>query len=185
MATSLNAGPQELIEDYRHGFHDPEDAYAFKSAKGLTREIVSRISSMKDEPAWMTAFRLKAYELFRSKPMPDWADTALLDEIDFDDIHYFVKASEQQSQNWDDVPDDIKRTFDRLGIPEAVEGALDIVGHVVPVLALLLGGFDEVVDVVEVDLVEQRGVGPIRHRLGTEKLVGLEPEGGHPGRLAL
>jgi len=119
MATSLNAGPQELIEDYRHGFHDPEDAYAFKSAKGLTREIVSRISSMKGEPAWMTAFRLKAYELFRSKPMPDWADTALLDEIDFDDIHYFVKASEQQSQNWDDVPDDIKRTFDRLGIPEA------------------------------------------------------------------
>src|SRR5580658_7544396 len=107
------------IEDYRHGFHDPEDAYAFKSDKGLTREIVERISAMKNEPEWMLAFRLKAYELFRSKPMPGWGDTALLSEIDFDDIHYFVKASEGQGRTWDDVPEDIKRTFDRLGIPEA------------------------------------------------------------------
>src|SRR5580658_8460637 len=107
------------IEDYRHGFHDPEDAYAFKSDKGLTREIVERISAMKNEPEWMLAFRLKAYELFRAKPMPDWGDTALLSEIDFDEIRYFVKASESQGRSWDDVPEDIKRTFDRLGIPEA------------------------------------------------------------------
>jgi Fe-S cluster assembly protein SufB len=118
MATKLIA-PESLVEDYRHGFHDSEEGYAFKSAKGLTREIVERISSMKSEPAWMLAFRLKAYETFRSKPMPDWGDTALLNEIDFDDIRYFVKASEGTERSWDDVPDDIKRTFDRLGIPEA------------------------------------------------------------------
>ncbi len=118
MATQLKA-PDLPVEDYRHGFHDSEDRYAFKSDKGLTREIVERISSMKNEPAWMLAFRLKAYDLFRSKPMPDWGDTAALNEIDFDDIRYFVKASEGQSKSWDDVPEDIKRTFDRLGIPEA------------------------------------------------------------------
>jgi Fe-S cluster assembly protein SufB len=119
MATQLKTTPNALVEDYRHGFHDPEAGYAFKSDKGLTREMVERISSMKGESAWMLAFRLKAYETFRSKPMPDWGDTALLGEIDFDDIRYFVKASEGTERSWDDVPDDIKRTFDRLGIPEA------------------------------------------------------------------
>ncbi len=119
MATELKTTPIELVEDYRHGHHDSEDKYAFKSAKGLTREIVERISSMKNEPAWMLEFRLKGLELFRSKPMPDWGDTARLDEINFDDIHYFVRSTDSQSRNWDDVPDEIKRTFDRLGIPEA------------------------------------------------------------------
>jgi len=121
MATELTAaaGPETIGDDYRHGFHDSEDAYVFKSNKGLNREIVERISSMKNEPAWMTAFRLKAYETFRSKPMPDWGDTARLEEIDFDDIHYYVKSSEKTEISWDDVPADIKRTFDRLGIPEA------------------------------------------------------------------
>jgi Fe-S cluster assembly protein SufB len=118
MATQLNA-PQNLVEDYRHGFHDSEAGYAFKSDKGLTREIVERISEMKNEPPWMRAFRLKALETFRSKPMPDWGDTERLNEINFDDIRYFVKASEGTERSWDDVPDDIKRTFDRLGIPEA------------------------------------------------------------------
>ena len=115
----LKTAPAELIEDYRHGFHDSEEAYVFKSAKGLTTEIVERISSMKDEPPWMLDFRLKSLEIFRSKPMPAWGDTALLNEIDFDNIHYFVKSTEGTQQSWDDVPDDIKRTFDRLGIPEA------------------------------------------------------------------
>ncbi|MBC5799516.1 MAG: Fe-S cluster assembly protein SufB [Candidatus Eremiobacteraeota bacterium] len=111
--------PSSFDEDYRHGFHDSEANYVFKSDKGLTREIVERISSMKGEPAWMTAFRLKSYEIFRAKPMPPWGDKALLEEIDFDDIHYYVKSSEKTERSWDDVPDDIKRTFDRLGIPEA------------------------------------------------------------------
>jgi len=110
--------PAQLIEDYRHGFHDTEN-YVFKSDKGLTREIVERISRMKDEPAWMLEFRLKAYDLFLSKPMPTWGDTKRLSEIDFSDIHYFVKSTDQTERSWDDVPEDIKRTFDRLGIPEA------------------------------------------------------------------
>ena len=92
MATKLDpsVAPESLIDDYRHGFHDAEN-YVFKSDKGLTREIVERISAMKDEPQWMRDFRLKAYELFLSKPMPAWGDTARLSEIDFADIHYFVK----------------------------------------------------------------------------------------------
>jgi Fe-S cluster assembly protein SufB len=110
--------PAEMVEDYRHGFHDPEN-YVFKSDKGLTPEIVARISAMKDEPEWMREFRLKAYELFMAKPMPTWGDTKLLNEIDFADIHYFVKSTDQTERSWDDVPEDIKRTFDRLGIPEA------------------------------------------------------------------
>ena len=120
MATEMTtATPDGLIEDYRHGFHDTEEHYKFKSDKGLTREIVERISSMKGEPEWMLAFRLKAFDIFKSKPMPTWGDTALLEEINFDDIRYFVKSTDGTEKNWDDVPDDIKRTFDRLGIPEA------------------------------------------------------------------
>ena len=116
MATQLKTTP--IGEDYRHGFHDPEN-YVFKSEKGLTREIVARISEMKNEPEWMRDFRLKALEIFLSKPMPPWGDTALLSEIDFANIHYFVKSTDKTERSWDDVPDDIKRTFDRLGIPEA------------------------------------------------------------------
>jgi Fe-S cluster assembly protein SufB len=119
MAIEVKTAPESLIEEYRHGFHDSEDKYVFKSEKGLTREIVERISQMKGEPKWMLDFRLKSYEIFRSKPMPTWGDTALLNEIDFDNIRYFVKAGEQTEKSWDDVPDDIKKTFDRLGIPEA------------------------------------------------------------------
>ena len=120
MAVKIEAPvkPAELIEDYRHGFHD-EEKYVFKSDKGLTPDIVERISSMKDEPAWMREFRLKAYEIFLSKPMPTWGDTARLNEIDFSNIHYFVKSTDKTERSWDDVPEDIKRTFDRLGIPEA------------------------------------------------------------------
>ena len=120
MAVELKTSPPgSLVEEYRHGFHDSEESYVFKSGKGLTREMVERISAMKDEPAWMRDFRLKAYDIFISKPMPSWGDTALINEINFDDIHYFVKSSEGTEKSWDDVPDDIKRTFDRLGIPEA------------------------------------------------------------------
>ena len=116
-AAPLTSG--SLIEEYRHGFHDSEENYAFKSGKGLTREIVERISAMKSEPEWMTTFRLRAFEIFESKPMPPWGDTARLNEIDFADIHYFVRSTDGQGRTWDDVPPEIKRTFDRLGIPEA------------------------------------------------------------------
>ena len=120
MATELRTTtPESLVEDYRHGYHDSEENYVFKSDKGLNPEIVTRISKMKNEPEWMLNFRLRAYETFREKPMPPWGDKALLEEINFDDIRYFVKAGERAEVSWDDVPADIKRTFDRLGIPEA------------------------------------------------------------------
>ncbi len=100
-----------------YGFHDDDVKYAFKSEKGLTRETVYQISKMKNEPEWMTDFRLKAYEIFLSKPTPAWGGD--LSEIDYDDIYYYVRATDQQGRNWDEVPAEIKDTFDKLGIPEA------------------------------------------------------------------
>ncbi|HYF77921.1 MAG TPA: Fe-S cluster assembly protein SufB, partial [Symbiobacteriaceae bacterium] len=108
--------PKQIVGDYQYGFHDPEN-YVFKSEKGLTREIVESISRFKNEPDWMREIRLKALEVFESKPMPKWGTD--LSEIKFEDIRYFVRASDKAERSWDDVPEDIKNTFDRLGIPEA------------------------------------------------------------------
>jgi Fe-S cluster assembly protein SufB len=105
--------------DYKYGFHDAEKDYAFKSGKGLTREIVTKISQMKNEPEWMLNYRLKALDIFLKKPMPKWGNAKLLNDIDFANIHYYVRATEKQGKNWEDVPEGIKNTFDRLGIPEA------------------------------------------------------------------
>src|SRR5690349_18945545 len=115
--------------DYKEkfGFHDPESAYAFKAPKGLSREIVEKISEFKNEPAWMREFRLKALEHFLSRPQPTWG-SPMLAEVDYDDIHYFVRASEKAGRSWDDVPEDVKKTFDRLGIPEAERKFLAGVG---------------------------------------------------------
>jgi Fe-S cluster assembly protein SufB len=110
----------------RYGFHDPEN-YLFKAPKGLNEEIVRKISEFKDEPQWMRDFRLKALEHFRARPMPNWG-SPLLAGVDFDDIHYFVRASERAGRSWDDVPEDVKKTFDRLGIPEAERKFLAGVG---------------------------------------------------------
>lgn len=104
--------------DQKYGFHDKID-YTFKSGKGLTREIVESISKMKKEPEWMLEFRLRALDIFNKKPMPTWGNCGLLNAIDFQNIHYYIKPSEKQSRNWDEVPEGIKQTFDRLGIPEA------------------------------------------------------------------
>jgi Fe-S cluster assembly protein SufB len=100
----------------KYGFAEPEK-YTFKSRKGLNAEIVAQISGLKSEPEWMRQYRLDAYERFVSMPMPTWG--ADLSGIDFDDIYYFVRAVDQQGRDWDEVPEEIKRTFDRLGIPEA------------------------------------------------------------------
>src|ERR1700760_378298 len=115
--------------DYKEkfGFHDPETGYAYKAPKGLTRELVEQISEFKAEPDWMRDFRIKALEHFLSRPQPTWG-SPMLAEVDYDDIHYFVRASEKSSRTWDDVPDDIKKTFDRLGIPEAERKFLSGVG---------------------------------------------------------
>src|ERR1051326_873918 len=109
-----------------YGFHDPEN-YLYKAPKGLNEEIVRKISEFKDEPQWMRDFRLKALEHFLARPMPTWG-SPLLADVDFDNIHYFVRASERTSRAWDDVPEDVKKTFDRLGIPEAERKFLAGVG---------------------------------------------------------
>jgi len=112
--------------EQRYGFHDAEN-YLYKAPKGLNREIVEKISQFKSEPPWMREFRLKALEHFRSRPQPTWG-SPLLSEVDYEDIHYFVRASEKPGRSWDDVPEDVKRTFDRLGIPEAERKFLSGVG---------------------------------------------------------
>src|SRR5215468_4190973 len=98
------------------GFHMAEN-YVFKSEKGLSTKIVEQISEMKGEPDWMRKFRLKSLALFEKRPMPTWG--ADLSTINFDDIYYYIKPMQQQGKTWDDVPPEIKETFDRLGIPEA------------------------------------------------------------------
>ena len=105
-----------LSYEEAYGFHD-EIENAFKSQKGLNAEIVNQISEMKNEPGWMTEARLEALRQFESKPLPNWG--ADLTGIHFDDIYYYVRATDQKGRSWDEVPEDIKRTFDRLGIPEA------------------------------------------------------------------
>jgi Fe-S cluster assembly protein SufB len=117
-----------INSDYKEkfGFNDPESGYAYKAPKGLSREIVETISDFKEEPQWMRDFRLKALEHFESRPTPKWGGD--LDQIDFEDIHYFVRASDKNSRDWNEVPDDIKNTFDRLGIPEAERKFLSGVG---------------------------------------------------------
>ncbi|MCZ0939830.1 MAG: Fe-S cluster assembly protein SufB [Caldilineaceae bacterium] len=112
-------------EEYRYGFRDEENA-VFKSEKGLTHQVVDQISDIKNEPDWMRRFRHDALDIFFSKTMPTWG--ADLSGIDFDNIYYYLRPAEKQGKSWDDVPEDIKRTFDRLGIPEAERRFLAGVG---------------------------------------------------------
>jgi Fe-S cluster assembly protein SufB len=113
VAPKINVG-----DDYRekYGFFDPEK-FVFKAKRGLSKEIVEEISWMKQEPEWMTKLRVRSYEIFLRKKMPTWG--ADLSVIDFDNIFYFLKSTEKQGTTWEEVPEDIKRTFDKLGIPEA------------------------------------------------------------------
>src|ERR671919_258665 len=125
MATTETQVVGEIGNEYRYGFHDPED-YFFKSQRGLTREIVAAISEHKNEPQWMRDFRLKSLEYFEACPMPTWGGD--LSGIDFDNIYYYIKPTETQAKSWEDLPPDIKQTWDRLGIPEAERKFLAGVG---------------------------------------------------------
>ena len=115
----------EGIGEYQFGFKDPEN-YVFKSSKGLSREVVEQISSMKGEPQWMLEFRLKALDHFLQRPIPTWGGD--LSKLNLDEIYYYVKPTEKEGESWDDVPEAIKNTFDRLGIPEAERKFLAGVG---------------------------------------------------------
>ncbi len=107
---------EHLSKEYQYGFHD-EDASVFRTEKGLSEDVIRAISARKKEPEWMLRFRLKAYRHFMARPMPSWG--ADLTGIDFDNIYYYVKPTDQQGRSWDEVPEQIKSTFDKLGIPEA------------------------------------------------------------------
>jgi Fe-S cluster assembly protein SufB len=118
-APGLGATQEEHLKalgHYQYGWRDSDTAGA-SARRGLTEDVVRNISGLKNEPEWMLNTRLKALKLFERKPMPAWG--ADLNEIDFDNIKYFVRSTEKQAQTWDDLPDDIKKTYDRLGIPEA------------------------------------------------------------------
>jgi Fe-S cluster assembly protein SufB len=110
---------QEILASigaYEYGWHD-SDAAGMSAQRGLSEEVVRNISALKSEPEWMLALRLKSLKLFEKKPMPHWG--ADLSGINFDSIKYFVRSTEKQATSWEELPEDIKRTYDRLGIPEA------------------------------------------------------------------
>ena len=112
-------------QEYQYGFHDNVEA-VFKAAKGLNHAVVDQISDHKNEPDWMRAFRHQALDIFFAKPMPNWG--ADLSGIDFEDIFYYLKPSSGAEKDWDNVPESIKNTFERLGIPEAERKFLAGVG---------------------------------------------------------
>src|SRR5881392_3297358 len=116
MATTQAEHLQELSKGYRFDWKDPEHS-VFQPKRGLSPAVVEEISSLKSEPAWMRKFRLKALKHFDARPMPWWG--ADLSDIDFENIYYFIRSTEKQAKNWEDLPEDIKGTWDKLGIPEA------------------------------------------------------------------
>jgi len=113
------------VGEYKWGFSDPE-TYVFKARKGLDEEIIKQISAIKGEPQWMLDFRLKAFSHYEQREMPTWGGD--LDALNFDDIYYYVKPTDGEGKTWDDIPDAIKDTFDKLGIPEAEQKFLAGVG---------------------------------------------------------
>ena len=114
--TTAQKAKEDIKGDYKYGFSMPEK-YSYKAGFGLTKEVVKTISKMKGEPKWMLDIRLRSYEIFLEKKMPKWG--ADLSTIIFDKIHYYVKATDKSEKDWEDVPKEIKDTYDRLGIPEA------------------------------------------------------------------
>jgi Fe-S cluster assembly protein SufB len=114
-----------IRSDYKYGFHEIED-YFFKSGRGLSAELVAAISEHKSEPEWMRKYRLKSLEYFEARPLPEWGGD--LSEIDFGNIFYYIRPTEKQANSWEDLPPEIKDTWDKLGIPEAEKKYLAGVG---------------------------------------------------------
>src|SRR6187200_3167658 len=155
-----NPALTQVPDSYRYGWHDAEQPRT-TFPKGISAEIVEQISRVKGEPEWMTKLRLKAYRHFEARPMPKWG--ADLDGIDFQDIYYYVTGTDKAAQSWDDVPDYIRRTYDKLGIPEAEKKYLAGVG----------GQYDSEVIYhnIREDLEKQGGV-----FLGTDEALKTYPE---------
>jgi len=121
------AAKQVLDIDYtKYNFHDSDENYEYKFPKGLSRDVVERISTIKKEPDWMRQFRLRSYDHFLKRPLPTWGGD--LTTLNFDDMLYYASSTEKKSRSWDDVPSYIKDTFDKLGIPEAERKFLGGVG---------------------------------------------------------
>ena len=118
---------ENLDMDYsKYDFKDSTEMYVHLSKKGLSKDTVIEISKLKDEPQWMLDFRLRSFEIFMQKPMPTWGGD--LSSIDFQNIYYYMKATDKVEKNWDDVPENVKNTFEKLGIPEAEKKFLAGVG---------------------------------------------------------
>ncbi len=109
---------RDVVGEYEAGWHDPETSTVRFDA-GLSEQVVRDISELKNEPEWMTEIRVKAFHHFMKQPMPSWGNLEILNNIDFEAITYFLRSGNKTENDWDDVPEDIKRTFDRLGIPDA------------------------------------------------------------------
>ena len=122
---SSDAQILEGLGEYKYGFQDESKPY-FKSGKGLDAEVVRQISTMKEEPEWMLEFRLRALDHYEKRPMPTWGGD--LGSLNLDEIYFYTKPTEKEEKSWDDVPDNIKDTFNRLGIPEAEQKFLSGVG---------------------------------------------------------
>src|SRR5919206_2017101 len=103
---------------YKLGWSDSTDDYVYAPQKGLNEDVVRDISGQKEEPEWMTKFRLNALKRFERKPMLDWF-AKNMPNIDFDDIYYYLKPTEGQVNDWDMLPEEMKATYEKLGIPEA------------------------------------------------------------------
>ena len=109
---------REAVGEYKAGWHDPENA-TIRFDFGLSEQVVRDISALKNEPDWMTEIRVKAFHHFENRPMPTWGNMSMLEEIDFDSICYYLRSSDATEKDWEDVPENIRDTFDKLGIPEA------------------------------------------------------------------
>ena len=118
MATTQQQHLDELTKGYRFGWSDPSHS-VFVPKKGLSEAVVEEISEMKSEPDWMRKFRLKALKHFRNRPMPWWG--ADLSDIDFENIYYFIRSTEKQAKSWDELPEDIRGTWDKLGKASLVD----------------------------------------------------------------
>ena len=115
----------EGLGEYKYGFSDP-DVHVFKTGKGLSKEVVEQISAQKDEPEWMLEFRLRALDHFMKRPMPTWGGD--LSTLNLDEIYFYTRPTDKEGRTWDEVPEAIKNTFDKLGIPEAERKFLAGVG---------------------------------------------------------